>query len=112
MSRSDEMFLKDMSEACRKILACIEGLGRERLEADWIRYDAVLRNLEVLGEAAKHVSEGVRQSAPGIPWRKVAGMRDIVIHHYFGVDKDAIWDVAANRVPDLLGELERLLSEA
>ena len=105
MSRHDLLYLNDMIEACEKILTCIHGLDRAALEADWIRYDAVLRNLEILGEAAKGVSESVRQQHPNVPWRKVAAMRDIVIHHYFGLDKDAIWDAVKNHVPVLLEDL-------
>jgi len=112
MSRHDLLYLNDMIEACEKVAACIEGHDRAALEADWIRYDAVLRNLEVLGEAAKGVSQPLRQTHPDIPWRKVSAMRDIVIHRYFGLDKDAIWDAAKNRVPGLLDDLRRMRDEA
>jgi len=112
MSRHDRLYLNDMVLACEKILACTEGLDRPALEADWIRFDAVLRNLEILGEAAKGVSEAVRQKHPDVPWRKIAGMRDIVIHHYFGLDKDAIWDAVKNRVPELLVALRHIRDAA
>ena len=112
MSRHDLLFLNDMIKACEKLLACIEGLDRTALEGDWMRYDAVLRNLEILGEAAKGVSETVRELHPEIPWRKIARMRDIVIHHYFGLDKDAIWDAVTNRVPELLENLRRIRDES
>lgn len=105
MSRHDRLYLNDMIAACEKLAVCIEGLSRASLEADWIRYDAVLRNLEILGEAAKGVSEPVRNAHPSIPWRKIAAMRDIVIHHYFGLDKDAIWDAVKNRTLQLLNDL-------
>ena len=112
MSRHDLLYLKDMTTACEKILACLEGHDRHTLEADWMRMDAVLRNLEILGEAAKGVSEEVRRRHPGIPWRKIAAMRDIVIHHYFGLDMEAIWDAAKNRVPQLLEQLRRIGEQA
>jgi len=111
MSRRDLLYLNDMIQACEKLVACIEGLDRAALEADWIRYDALLRNLEILGEATKGLSEEVRQRHPAIPWRKIAAMRDIVIHHYFGLDKDAIWDAVKNRAPSLLEELRRIRDE-
>ena len=107
MSRHEPLYLKDMIVACEKLVACVEGFDRAALEADWIRYDAVLRNLEILGEAAKGISETTRQRSPNIPWRKIAAMRDIVIHHYFGLDRDAIWDAVRNRVPGLLQDLKR-----
>jgi len=108
MSRHDLLYLNDMIRACEKLVACAEGFERAALEADWIRYDAVVRNLEILGEASKGLSETIRQQNPNIPWRKIAGMRDIVAHHYFGLDKDAIWDAVKNRVPGLLEDLRRI----
>lgn len=112
MSRHDLLYLNDMIEACEKLVTCIERLDRAEFEADWIRYDAVLRNLEILGEAAKCVSESVRQQHTSIPWRKIAAMRDIVIHHYFGLDRDTIWDTVKNRVPSLLEELRSIRDDA
>jgi uncharacterized protein with HEPN domain len=61
--------------------------------------DAVVRNLEIVGEAAKRVSPDLRERAPGIPWREMAGMRDKLVHDYFGVDLDLVWDVVATELP-------------
>ncbi len=62
---------------------------------------AVLRNLEIIGEAAKHIPEDVRAQMPAIEWRKIAGLRDIVVHVYFGIDDDIIWDIVSNKVCEL-----------
>jgi uncharacterized protein with HEPN domain len=73
--------------------------------------DAVLRNLEVLGEAVKGLDDTSRSRAPDVPWRRIAAMRDVLIHEYFGVDLDVIWRVVEDEVPDLLLVTGRLIDE-
>ena len=67
-----------------------------------------LRNLEVIGEAAKHIPEEVRKRHPSVPWRKISGFRDIAAHEYFGIDTDVVWNLITHEVPALLEELKRL----
>jgi uncharacterized protein with HEPN domain len=71
--------------------------------------DAVVRNLEIVGEAAKQVPDSLREQAPEIPWRQMAGMRDKLAHDYFGVDLALVWDVVANELPPTRGRLAVLL---
>ena len=66
-------------------------------------FDAVVRNLEIIGEAAKHVPDDIRARIPAVEWRKVAGLRDMLAHAYFGIDNEILWDVVTSKVP-LLGE--------
>jgi len=73
--------------------------------------DAVIRNLEIIGEATKNISSTTRQTAPSIPWQKMAGLRDVLIHDYFGVDLDTVWLVVENRLPDLAKQITLLLSK-
>jgi len=73
--------------------------------------DAVLRNLEVIGEAVKALTEETRNLAPEVPWRRIAGMRDVLIHNYFGVDLDVVWRVVEDEVPSLMVVVQRLIAK-
>ncbi|MBN2211887.1 MAG: DUF86 domain-containing protein [Sedimentisphaerales bacterium] len=93
--------MNDIRNSCRKILDYCAGVSQQSdLVANPMLYDAVVRNLEIIGEAAKHVSDAIRKKTPQIEWRKIGGMRDILIHVYFGVDDDVVWDVVQNKVPE------------
>jgi uncharacterized protein with HEPN domain len=106
MSRDEIMYLQDIAESCEKILRFSQGLSQSGLIRDEKTYDAVVRNLEIIGEAAKHISEDLRKQLPDIEWRKAAGLRDMLAHAYFGIDNDILWDVVQNKVPQL-GEATR-----
>jgi uncharacterized protein with HEPN domain len=80
--------------------------------ADEMRVDAVVRNLEVIGEAAKNIPQAQRDLAPAVEWRKIAGLRDIVAHQYFGIDLNIIWEIVQNRLAELRREVTTLLAEA
>ena len=101
MLRDEIMYLQDIVESCDKVLRFTAGLTLPELIQDEKTYDAVVRNLEIIGEAAKHISDDLRKQLPDIEWRKVAGMRDILAHAYFGIDNDVLWDVVQNKVPQL-----------
>ena len=99
MSRDEIMYLQDIAESCNKILRFTAGLSKPGLIGDVRTYDAVVRNLEIIGEAAKHIGEDLRRQVPEIEWRKAAGLRDILTHVYFGIDNDILWDVVQNKIP-------------
>ena len=107
MPRDFEVYLEDIREAIVKVRAYTAGLTRESFAQDDMRIDAVIRNLEIIGEAAKMVPESIRTRFPLVESKKIAGLRDILAHHYFEVDLDIIWDILENKLP----ALERELSE-
>ncbi len=101
MSRDEALYLADILRACSKIQRYLGGRSRKEFFSDERTYDAVLRNLQIIGEAAKRISAATRQSASSIDWRKIAGFRDIVVHEYFGIDHTILWDIVTNKVPEL-----------
>lgn len=109
MSRDEIMYLQDIAESCEKVLRFTTDLTLSELIQDEKTYDAVVRNLEIIGEAAKHISQDIRKQLLGIEWRKIAGMRDMLAHAYFGIDNDILWDVVQNKVPDLAESVNTFL---
>lgn len=106
MSRDWRLYWDDILIACRKIVRFTAGLDKTAFRADERTYDAVLRNLEVIGEAVKNLPEDARNRAPVIEWKKIAGLRDIIAHGYFGVDDEILWSIVTQKVPELLGAME------
>lgn len=98
-----------MIEFGQKILTYTEGLDQDEFMADGRTYDATLRNLELLGEAASRIPDEIRAAYPDIQWRSIVGTRNRVAHGYLGLDKDTLWDIVRNDIPDLLPELRGLL---
>ncbi len=111
MSRDYKLYLEDILEAAEKIEKYLEGVSFQQLSADEMRMDAVLRNLEIIGEATKNLPSTLRQKYPAVDWRKVAGLRDIVIHAYFNVDHNIIWDIVQNKLPDLRRHVTIILAQ-
>ncbi len=109
MSRDPRVYLEDVLESIRRINTYITGLDEERLAADQLRLDAVVRNLEVIGEAVKQLPEEITQQQSHVEWRKIGGLRDILIHHYFGIDVGIIWDVVQNKLPDFERQIRTIL---
>jgi uncharacterized protein with HEPN domain len=105
MPRDFEVYLEDIRQAISKIQNYTTGLTQEAFAQDNKTIDAVIRNLEVIGEAAKIVPESIRANYPTIEWKKIAGLRDILAHHYFEVDLEIIWDILQNKLPALTREL-------
>jgi uncharacterized protein with HEPN domain len=108
--KDDRPYLLHIRESIRSIEQYTRG-GRDEFFAERIIQDAVIRNLEVIGEAAKQLSEPTRLAEPSIPWKSIAGMRDVLIHHYFGVDLDTVWNVVEQNLGPLHAAVQKVLSE-
>ncbi len=112
MSKRDyRLFLQDILESIERIEEYIEGYNFETFTKDRKTVDAVLRNLEIIGEAAKHIPENIRMQHPEIPWKRVIGLRNVVIHHYFGVDLSIVWVIIKKQLPELKKAVISLLEE-
>lgn len=99
----------DMLEFARKVQVYTEGLGKEAFQRDSLTYDATVRNLELIGEAATGVPPEVQDSYPEIPWRQVIATRNRLIHAYLGIDNDIVWSIVCDDLPVLIKRLEKLL---
>jgi len=106
--RRDKDYLADTLEAMRRIITYTIDLSYEAFLEDTRTQDAVLRNIQVIGEAVKSLSAQMRKAHPDVPWKEMAGMRDKIIHQYFGVNYDIVWTVAFQELPTLLPKIQAL----
>jgi uncharacterized protein with HEPN domain len=111
MPRDSRVYLEDILEATRKITVYTGGLSKAAFLEDEKTIDAVVRNLEVIGEAVKNLPEDLRTQHSTVEWKKIAGLRDILIHEYFGLDAEIVWDIVRNKVPALDREVRTMLQE-
>ena len=109
MPRDSTMLVRDILRALAKIQRYTAGMNQAAFLSDELTYDAVVRNLAIIGEAAKHIPENMRQQHPQIDWRRIAGMRDIVSHHYFSIYDEIVWDVVMKKIPELQEQIQALL---
>ncbi len=109
MPRDYKVYFEDISQACAKISEYMKGVTLEMLKEDSKTFDAVVRNLEIIGEAVKKVPEEIRNEHSEIEWKRIAGLRDVLIHKYSSVDPDIVWDVIANKLPSLKKSVDEAL---
>jgi uncharacterized protein with HEPN domain len=104
----DLVYLAHVRDAIQRIEA-FTSEGRDKFLAEPMIQDAVIRNLEVIGEAVKGLSEKLRSANSDVPWKQIAGMRDVLIHHYFGVKLETVWQVVVEHLPPLRDRVQQLL---
>ena len=109
--RGWRFYIEDMIGFCERVRDYTAGLDQAAFVASPMAYDATLRNLELIGEAANQIPEPIRQAHPEIPWRTIIGTRNRLIHGYLGIDHDIVWDIVRNDAPALLPALRDLLEK-
>lgn len=105
----DDSLLLDMLVAARHARSFVHDMDEKTFLASKLHQDAVIRELEVLGEAAGRVSDEVREDQPDIPWPQIVGLRNRLIHEYFRVKLDVVWTVVANELPSLIEQLQAIV---
>ncbi len=109
MSRDLHLYLEDMVDAASKALRYVSDMSFDQfIESDMV-FDAVVRNLEVIGEAARHIPENMREDNPTIPWAKLVGFRNVLAHAYTDLDEELIWDTLTTKLPELVEHVTALI---
>ena len=109
--RPAAIFLEDILQVIKKIEKYTNGLDCERFRSDEKSVDAVIRNLEIIGEASKNIPSELKDKFPKIPWKRMMGLRNIVIHEYFGVDLKIIWEIARENLPGVKPLIKQVLKK-
>ena len=111
-SRNYTLFLDDIRHSCEKVIVYTSGMTKDIFLAEEKTYDAVLRHLTIIGEAVKQIPLEVRELHPTVEWTQIGRFRDVVVHHYFGLKEEVIWEIVEIKVPSLLAALNRQSEQA
>ena len=110
MPKQPSEYLRHVLDECRFILAATSGMEKEQFFEDEVMKRAVVRSLEIIGEASKRIPDDVKLNCQSVNWKNMAGMRDRLIHDYAGVNYNLVWDVVTTKIPELEKQIETLLS--
>lgn len=103
--REWRFYVDDMIGFCERVLTFTKGVDSAQFIADPMRYDATVRNIELIGEAATHIPDAIRKTHPDMPWRMIIATRNQLIHGYAGIDEDVVWSIVKTDIPALLLQL-------
>ena len=108
--RNSLLYLRDMLESIAAIESFLSGVDRDSFALDRKTYSATIRELEIIGEASSNVPEMIQNLNPDVPWRVLKDFRNVLAHHYFGVNVDIVWDIVQNKLPELKGQIEEIIA--
>ena len=111
MKRRLKLFIEDILESIKLIEKYIRNISKENLDNNQKLKDSIVRRLEIIGEAVKNIPDNFRKKYPEVPWKKIAGLRDIIIHTYFSLDLDITWDIIKKDLPDLKEKMLKIRTE-
>ena len=111
MPRDYRLYLEDMLGSVKRLQTLTSGISYDDFAKDLTKQEAVIRNLEIIGEASRHVPQAVRSTYPEVDWAGIAALRNILIHEYFGIDLEIIWDIIQNELPSLDAQINEIISE-
>jgi uncharacterized protein with HEPN domain len=109
MQRDDSVYLKHIRDSIHKIGQYTKGVSRSSFQKNGLVQDAVIRQIEIIGEASKRLSESIRTSNPDVPWDDITGMRNKLVHDYFGVDLEKVWLTVQTDIPTLKKRINKIL---
>lgn len=108
MQKSSDLYLSDVLDSIEKILEYTHGMSFESFKQNKLIVDAVMRNLEIIGEAAKRIPPELKRNNPHVEWKKITGLRDILIHEYAAINLEIVWDIVSNKIPELKRSIEEI----